>query len=129
MSGADTQQDLHSMQRQAVAWWLEEEGKLEQLVCKIQGWDRPEVGGMPGQKVCRCEPGSGHSGPIFSIRRLDLPSIEKKVIDQFQTKQWQGSISPIPGSVEERLEGFHLARTYSQETALWLDRRKAKERG
>lgn len=42
---------LHGMQRQAVAWWLEEESKLEQLVCKTQGWNRPEVGGVPGQKV------------------------------------------------------------------------------
>lgn len=75
------------MQRQAAAWWLEEEGKLEQLVCKIQGWNRPEVGGMPEQKVCRCEPGSGHSGPVFSIRRLNFPSMGTKVIDQFQTKQ------------------------------------------
>lgn len=40
---------------------------------------------MPGQKVCRCEPESGHSGPVFSIRRLDFPSLGKKVIDQFQT--------------------------------------------
>lgn len=121
-----------SVQRQAVARRLEEASKLEQLVCEIQGWNRPEAGGMSGQKVWRCEPGPGHRGSVCSIRRLDLPSLRRKVIDQFQTKQCQGSISPIAGSVEERLEEFHLARQprpQSQETALGLDRRKVKEQG
>lgn len=63
---------LHGIQRQAVAWWLEERGKLEQPVCKIQGRNRAEVGSMPGQRVWRCEPGPDHSGSVFSMRRLDF---------------------------------------------------------
>lgn len=63
---------LHGIQRQAVAWWLEERDKLEQPVCKIQGRTRAEVGSMPGQRVWRCEPGPDHSGSVFSMRRLDF---------------------------------------------------------
>lgn len=68
----DTPNRLHGIQRQAVAWWLEERGKLEQPVCKIQGQNRAEVGSMPGQRVWRCEPGPDHSGSVFSMRRLDF---------------------------------------------------------